>query len=708
VEVYNAQKLQAKIDSWMGASVDGANVVGKVYMYPVHNGGSPDKSYWTTQLDTDGNGAYDLFPSETFCIDIGHYLSSGKQVCYAMLSTFLPTASFPAAFTQSGVNTLNWPANGVASIIYPENLGVALNYLGQPQFDIGQNCGVGSIPTTRDGSNPYRITGGDKQRALWGLMSSGIRTPGDASSGISETICVNKLVSTALAFQASNPGWFPPANGNTYVVLAPITCTERKWYPTGQVLVGRVPVRSVGGWDCRELPTPAPTPEPTPAPTPEPTPEPTPFNDETTTQGPGNGATTTSAPSECLCDPDEARTCPANHRLVSSCVNECSFTDPPTTTDPANGATTTTTEAPTPAPTPEPTPEPTPDPDECTTGAISACGSGCACHDVVSPGRGYTCESTDVAWTPIRKTETDMQTCCKTERYFSQRAFERQLAQFTELSVNPTAPDGMTSALVQFTGSNQFKPYWTLKLDNNQDLDYDDVGEIQNMEAYCVDIVNTLPNGVTCNLLSSTMQDSIRPRAGNGDSDNYLNFPENFRALNWLHDTVSLGDNCGLSSPDASHQVNGGDLQRATWMLIANKNLQSAGAYSSYSGSKDTCVRALVDRALAQQAQFDADFTSTGSVWRPSRFSLVLVSPIPCSTTLAVIPNGQVLVGKYPIAPNDDKRICADGAPDPCANARCGRGTCKPAGDVVGVLEQYICTCDAGYSLWGGIECRKD
>jgi len=143
-------------------------------------------------------------------------------------------------------------------------------------------------------------------------------------------------------------------------------------------------------------------------------------------------------------------------------------------------------------------------------------------------------------------------------------------------------------------------------------------------------------------------------------------------------------------------------------MLIANKNIQSVGAYSSYSGSKDACVQALVSRALAQQAQFDADFSSTGHVWRPTRFSLVLVSPIRCSTTLDVVPNGQVLVGKYPIAPNDDKRICADGAPDPCANARCGRGTCKPAGDVVGVLEQYICTCDAGYSLWGGIECRKN
>jgi len=263
----------------------------------------------------------------------------------------------------------------------------------------------------------------------------------------------------------------------------------------------------------------------------------------------------------------------------------------------------------------------------------------------------------------------------------------------------------MTSAYVQFTGHGQFAPYWTLKLDNNQDTDYKDVGEIENMETYCIDIVNTMSEGVKCNLLSSSMQDGIRPRAGRGDSDSYVNFPENFRALNWLHDTVSLRDNCGLSAPDASHQVNGGDLQRATWLLIANKDLQSAGAYSSYSGSKDACVRALVARALAQQAQFDSELP--GHVWRPTRFNLVLVSPIGCTSTDG-IPNGQVLVGKYPIAPNADNRICADGAPDPCADARCGRGTCAPEGNVVGVLQKYICTCDAGYTLWGGIECKKN
>jgi len=388
---------------------------------------------------------------------------------------------------------------------------------------------------------------------------------------------------------------------------------------------------------------------------------------------------------------------------VSSCTQECGnpLTDAPTTNDPGNGNGDITT-----------TPAPTEDPNGCTTGAISACGSGCTCVDVASPGSGYMCESTDLAWTPARRTETDMQTCCKTERYFSQRAFERQLAQFTELSVNPNAPDGMTTVDVKFTGSGQFKPYWTLKLDNNQDGDYSDRGELQYMETYCIDIVNTLAaSTTTCNLLSSTMQDSIRPRAGTSDPDRLINYPQNFRALNWLHDTVSLGDNCGLSAPDASHQVNGGDLQRATWMLIAkgpNEAMVPAGAYSSYSGSNTACVQALVSRARAAQTQMDADFAATGHVWRPTTWSLVLVSPITCAAPLAEIPNGQVLVGKYPIAPNADKRICADGAPDPCAYALCGRGTCAPAGDVVGSLETYICTCDPGYSLYGGFECRKN
>lgn len=656
IEVYNEEKLQARIDEWMDSTYDDiAGNVDKVDMLPVHNGGAADKSYWTTSLDVDGDGKFDLFPSETYCIDIGHYLYSGTKVCYAMLSSF--TEDFPVAFTQSGVNTANWPNNGVASILNPQNFRAA-NFLAQHQFDIGTDCGVGVISGSRDGANTYRITGGDKQRAFWGLMSAGIRNPGDASSGTSQTLCVESLVSKALAFQANNPTWFPSPTGSVFVVLAPITCTDKKWYPIGQVLIGKLPVSSVGGFDCLGL-------------------------DAPTTPPTGNGLATTTAPPE----PPE---CPPGQQAVLRCRFEgegCDGFVDPTTDDPtANGATTTAEPA-----------------DPCIVGSVN-CGDRCACASS-SPNSGYTCQSEDPAWY-VADTETDMQTCCTLEDYFSQRAFQRDLIRFTESSVVSTAPDGMTSVKVTFTGSNQFKPYWTVDLDNNQDTLYTGVGEIQNMETYCIDISNVLSNGVKCNLLSSTMEESITPRAGTGDSDTYINFPENFRALNWLHDTVSLGDNCGLSGALASHQVNGGDLQRATWMLIAKKEIVSVGAYSSYSGSKNECVHALVDRALAKQLEFDAQRHAGLGPWRPSRFSLVLLSPIACTSPLATIPNGQVLVGKYPVAPNDQKRVCADQAPDPCANAFCGQGTCS-RGSVVGSLEQYTCTCDPGYVLNHGLFCQK-
>jgi len=281
--------------------------------------------------------------------------------------------------------------------------------------------------------------------------------------------------------------------------------------------------------------------------------------------------------------------------------------------------------------------------------------------------------------------------------------------------VKPAAPDGLTTVWLTHNGGASDKPYWSVNLDNNQDTDFTDLGEQRNMETYCIDIVNTVGNGETCNLLSSTMEENIAPRAGYSDADTKINKPQYFPALNYLHDTVKLKDSCGLTGDKASWTVTGGDLQRATWQLISTRGdplgpsvdsgaepMVAAGAFSS-GASDDDCVRSLITRAVKHQNDNSRD----GIVWRPSNFVLVLVSPITCEAPLAVIPKGQVLVSKYPVIANVDRRECTNGARDPCADAWCGEGLCKlsdantaPSYSVFGIPasnEKYFCACDTGY-----------
>lgn len=316
---------------------------------------------------------------------------------------------------------------------------------------------------------------------------------------------------------------------------------------------------------------------------------------------------------------------------------------------------------------------------------VATCGSVCSCVDVPAPGTGYTCASPNPVWVPTTiASASGGQTCCKTDQIFDEPTFEAEIYRLTYSSVDPATPKGMVDISAQHNGGASDKPYWSVAFDYNQDRTY----EIANVVTYCIDRSNTLGNGRRCALLASSMQPGIVSRAGTGDADRLINNPQNYPAMNYLHDTYDIGQKCGITS-NAAYTITGGDMQRVTWALITG---EITGAGSSSSGSSnDDCFNKLFTTARTNQ--------QNNPTWQPSKWIMVVVSPIECSTG-ATIPNGQVLVSRFPVVPNKSIRTCANAASDPCATSNCGGGTCARQG-VVGPAETSTCQCPSGFSFVG-------